>query len=484
MEGIVSRFVAALRENGIRVSPGECLDAVQALGQLHMQGRKTTRLLLRLTLIKNVNDIPTFNAVFNTFFSGIRFAGEDGEVPDLLDAAITGIEGEFGPLDLHQAEDHDEPGPLLKLDSEISPEDLAELKSLAEVDPDDNDGTEIVVQMKGFREKAKRPPRPSRRYTQNPLTIDLSKPHGNIECLTFTPEEQADMQEVVARMMLRLRKDMRRMKNDRRRGKLHVIKTIQKNYRHDMVPFQVALRRKRPEKPRLIVLCDVSFSVSHASRFMLLLLHTLHNQLLDVRSFIFNRDITEITDLLANLPVNELMQTIDQGDLIDLDENSSFGQVFLKFKRQYLENVRGRPAFIFLGDGRNNYSEANDWVLDEIREKARYMLWLTPEERENWNRGDCLMELYGSYCDRVEEVKTVEDLSRVVEDLLRDIYADNADPIDRKRLEEVKAEQARDSSDYYNRNGNGEGSKSSSPTAGHWIDNDYFRTDLPGRRIR
>jgi uncharacterized protein with von Willebrand factor type A (vWA) domain len=287
--------------------------------------------------------------------------------------------------------------------------------------------------------------------------------------ITFTPEEQAAMQDVVSRMMLRLRKDMRRMKNDQNRGKLHVIRTIQKNYRHDMVPFVVAFRRKRREKPRLVVLCDVSFSVSHASRFMLLLLHTLHNQLLDVRSFIFNREVAEITEMLANMPVNDLMETIDKGDIVDLDENSSFGQVFVAFKKRYLENLRGRPAFIILGDARNNYDEANDWVLDEIREKARYMLWLTPEERDTWSRGDCLMDIYGSYCDKVEVVKTVDDLSLVVEDLLRDIYADTAHPIDKKRLREAKAAEVYDSRDYYTRGTSGGSEPSLEPSGrSHW----------------
>jgi len=170
-----------------------------------------------------------------------------------------------------------------------------------------------------------------------------------------------------------------------------------------------------------------------------------------VRSFIYNRDLAEITEMLANMPVNELMKTIDTGDIIDLDENSSFGEVFLKFKKDHLENVRGRPAFIILGDGRNNYGEANDWILDEIREKSRYMLWLTPEERETWSRGDCLMDLYGSYCDKVEVVKTVDDLSLVVEDLLRDIYADQAHPIDQKLIREAKAAETYAPEDYYRR---------------------------------
>lgn len=482
MEKIITGFVAALRENGIRVSPGESLDAVEALGLAELQGRKMVRRLLRLTLIKNNENVPTFNAVFNQYFSRHQWVDPAQEDPDILGAQLTSMEGEFNYLNQLDDPDDSDGGPLLKLDSDIDPADLAELKSLNEIDPDDSDGQEIVVQIKGYRGKAAKPPRPSRRYTQNPLTIELNNPNQTSYSLTFSAEEQANMQDVVARMMLRLRKDMRRMKNNQNRGKLHVIKTIQKNYRHDMVPFQVMLRRKRRQKPRLVVLCDVSFSVSHASRFMLLLLHTLHNQLLDVRSFIYNRDITEITELLTNLPVNELMQTIDNGDLIDLDENSSFGAVFLKFKKNYLENLRGRPAFIILGDGRNNYSEANDWVLDEIREKARYMLWLTPEERDSWSRGDCLMDLYGSYCDKVEVVKTIDDLSLVVEDLLRDIYADSADPLDRQRITEARAEQERGTDNYYNRGSGEQGEDPTATPAARWIDNDFFRTDTPSRR--
>jgi uncharacterized protein with von Willebrand factor type A (vWA) domain len=470
MERIIAGFVAALRESGIRVSPGESLDAVQALGLCGMEGRRSSRQLLRLTLVKNVNDIPVFNEVFNRYFSRFQYVDPESDVPALMDAALIDMEGgEFSYLNQQQSDDHDDYGPLLKLDSDISPEDLAELKSLTEIDPDDMDGIEIVVQMKGYRGKSKKPPKPSRRYTQNPLVIELDKTGSVGRGVIFSPEEQAAMQDVVSRMMLRLRKDMKRMKNNQNRGKLHVIKTIQKNYRHDMVPFQVALRRKRREKPRLVVLCDVSYSVSHASRFMLLLLHTLHNQLLDVRSFIYNRDIAEITDMLANMPVNDLMETIDTGDIVDLDENSSFGQVFLKFKKQYLENLRGRPAFIILGDARNNYGDANDFVLDEIREKARYMLWLTPEERDTWSRGDCLMDLYGSYCDRVEVVKTVDELSLFVEDLLRDIYADKADPLDRKKILEAKASETYDPSDYYHRGTSGSSEPAFDPGGrGHW----------------
>ena len=88
MERIIARFVAALRESGIRVSPGESLDAVQALALAGMEGRRLSRQLLRLTLVKNVNDIPVFNEVFNRFFSRFQSVDPDIDIPDLMDAAI------------------------------------------------------------------------------------------------------------------------------------------------------------------------------------------------------------------------------------------------------------------------------------------------------------------------------------------------------------------------------------------------------------
>jgi hypothetical protein len=125
------------------------------------------------------------------------------------------------------------------------------------------------------------------------------------------------------------------------------------------------------------------------------------------------------------MPVNCLLETIDKGEVVNMDDNSDYGNVFLTFKQKHLENMRGRPAVIILGDGRNNYNEANDWALEEIRERAGYMLWLTPEDRETWNRGDCLIELYGTCCDKVEVVRNVDELSQMVEDLFRTVYSDH-----------------------------------------------------------
>ncbi len=446
MERIVTRFVAALREEGVRVSPGETLDAVRAVCLGGITERGAAKALLRMTLVKRAADFSTFDLVFDRFFK-ISKDGEYNKVIDeLLDFAIACYaEGETA-LEEHIQLDEESVKP--QMESAYSPGD--KLDSLTEVTDGELDGSEMMVQLKGYRGRRK-PSKPSLRFWQDTNAIRLKVKSRQDMAFTFTDEELANMEDVVARMIHRLKKDVRRTHERQRRGKLHVIKTIQRNYRHGMVPFLLSLRRRRKERPRIVVLCDVSYSVSHASRFMLLLLQTLHQRLVDVRSFIFNRDVEEITDLLTEMPVNAILESIDEGGLIDLDENSDYGHAFVTFKERYLESLRGKPAIIILGDGRNNYKTPNDWALGEIIERAGYTLWLTPEERDVWDLGDCLIDLYGSYCDRVEVARNVEELSFFVEELFRSFYENNYNRDRGKIRLEAKEKEPYEYGTYYTR---------------------------------
>ena len=446
MECIVTRFVTALQEAGLRVSPGETLDAVRAIVLGGVGERSSAKAMLRMTLVKRVADFPLFDLVFDRFFRVSNDSEFGEELDDLLNGAITCFEEGANVLEayVHIGEERIR----LQVEGEYQPGDKLELESLTEVGDGGLESPEMMVQLKGYRGRGA-PPKPSQRYYQDPNAMRLKVKRRQEMCFTFNDEELTAMEDVVSRMIHRLKKDVKRTHERQRRGKLHVIKTIQRNYRHGMVPFLLSLRRRRKERPRIVVLCDVSYSVSHASRFMLLLLQTLHKHLMDVRSFIFNREVAEITDLLTNMPVNSILEAIDDGDIIDLDENSDYGYAFVAFKEKYLKSLRGKPAIIILGDGRNNYNTPNDHALGEITERAGYTLWLTPEERDMWDLGDCLVERYGAYCDRVEVARNVAELSRFVEELFSSFYQDHCQR-NRKNLRfEAQAEEPSAYGTYY-----------------------------------
>jgi uncharacterized protein len=69
------------------------------------------------------------------------------------------------------------------------------------------------------------------------------------------------------------------------------------------VPFDPSFRPRKPHRPELFVICDVSGSVASFARFTLMLVHTLQEQFSKVRSFAFIDTLDEVTALF------------DQGDM-------------------------------------------------------------------------------------------------------------------------------------------------------------------------
>ena len=68
MEERITRFIAALRASGVRVSVAESQDAWQAIEYLGVQSRDAFRLSLRSTLVKDADSLPVFEELFPQYF--------------------------------------------------------------------------------------------------------------------------------------------------------------------------------------------------------------------------------------------------------------------------------------------------------------------------------------------------------------------------------------------------------------------------------
>ncbi len=75
MDTVINDFVQVLRRHQLRVSPAESLDALRALEQTGLGERSVVRDTLRTTLIKNLDDIETFDRLFDVYF-GLRPVAE------------------------------------------------------------------------------------------------------------------------------------------------------------------------------------------------------------------------------------------------------------------------------------------------------------------------------------------------------------------------------------------------------------------------
>ncbi|MFB9728561.1 VWA domain-containing protein [Haloechinothrix salitolerans] len=196
--------------------------------------------------------------------------------------------------------------------------------------------------------------------------------------------ERADLEESLRRLARTLRGALTHRRRVSPVGRVDPGKTMRRNMRYDGVPFAPVTVRRTEDKPRLVVLADVSLSVRATARFTLHLVHGLQDLFAQVRSFAFVADIAETTELFADHPADRALGLIFGGDVLDVDANSDYGAVISEFVSEYASSVTRRTTLLVLGDGRGNGNDPNLAGFAELTRRARETIWLTPEPRYSW----------------------------------------------------------------------------------------------------
>ena len=457
-------FSNLLRRNGLRVSLAENMDSFRALSVVGLGDRETVRATLRASMVKRTIDIPAFEQLFALFFSGLadaiaeataatrgalglddpdfqrlleelerllrergielsplarallaadggrlerllREAGERARVGDIQQGfqegrfahAVAGVLG-LGALARE----------LERLKAEL--EGSADAGRLAEYLErrlqDLNDMIKAMVRGELERQDVGR-----RDHERLAALADKS-------FFYLTEEEIRRMQEAVQKLAQRLRNVISIRRRRARRGKFDPSGTLRRNLQYGGVPFRIVWDHRKKEKPQVMVLCDVSDSVRNVSRFMLQFVYSLQDLYSKVRSFIFVAEVGEITRLFEDQDINQAIETALRGDVINVYAHSDFGRAFKAFHRDHIAAVNKRTTVIVLGDARNNYNLPHDWVLKEIRQRAKQLIWLNPENRMTWGFGDSEMDHYAPHCTLVEECRNLGQLYRVIDRLV------------------------------------------------------------------
>lgn len=464
MEARIAEFAELLRHNGLKVSIAEVLDAVRASALLGVDDRETFRAALATSLIKRAADAPTFDRVFALYFSGaaatldaidasiVRQLTEagllEGDELKMVVATLAELAGNLSPL-ARAVVDGDRGalarlfrGAALQLDfsrmesqfqqgfyarrllsgagSAQATRDLdgvaAELKARGL----SAQGVEVVS--RHLAEAMRRVEQAAREEVERSVQARVPRLRaaaaGERRFSTLSREELARTQSAVRRLAERLKARLVRRERTRRKGVLHVRRTLRKNLAWGGVPARLSYRARRPQRPDVVVLCDVSDSVRNVSRVMLLFIHTLQSLFQRVRSFVFVSDVGEVTQLFREADVSEAIELAVAGRAVSLHANSNYGHALATFARSHLGAVTRKTTVLVIGDGRNNFNPPNVWALEEIKRKARRLIWICPEERYAFGTGDSEMHAYARVCHQVATVQTLDDLEQVADALV------------------------------------------------------------------
>jgi uncharacterized protein with von Willebrand factor type A (vWA) domain len=461
MDTALADLAGLLRANGLRVSPAEVADAVQAAALTGVADRAALQAALRATLVKRAADVPLFDKVFalQTSAAGRLVAGLErglvreleaqglleGDDLEMIARTLAALAGGLSPL-ARAALAGDAArlaqllrGAALQLDlSTVTPATAgfqarrllaaaggagleAELAALAAALEGRGLGPEALQLTSGALAAALRQVEAAARRVADLAAAARAARRAEEARAGLVgaaaPEEAARVERAVRRLAERLRARLLRRARSHRRGALAARRTLRRNLGLGGLPAHLAFRRRRPERPELLVLCDVSDSVRHATRRMLLFLHALQEVFVRVRTFVFVADVAEVTAALRGErdPARAAGRAVGA---VDGAQNSNCGRALRTFHRDLGASVTRRTTVLVIGDGRNNYHPPEAWVLAALRRRARRVLWICPEPRAAWGSGDSDLPLYAAHCQRVAEVVTLDDLERVADALV------------------------------------------------------------------
>ncbi|HWI94858.1 MAG TPA: VWA domain-containing protein [Solirubrobacterales bacterium] len=434
-------FCEELRSEGVAVGTSEILDAFAALEQVPWTSREDFREALATTIAKSQEDRRLFELLFDRWFfraaeteaisRGIEESGQrsegaerldidelreqirqaiieqnDGEMRDLARLAISafGRQGEgSGVVGVDVQRIRRTLG--LSAGTQAQAEDGA-----AELPPIERE------QLNAFERHLRR--ELERDLIERTSTLPPSRPLAELDrALPTNPtQDLAAVHRAVSQMKRRLATLGHEQRGHRRSAGIDVRRTMRGSLETGGVPMNLHYRPKRPRRPEIYVLCDVSTSVTSASVFFLSVLHALHDSFRKLRSFVFIERISEVTDVFEHeRDFRVIAQRISsEGGVADVSGYTDYGRVWLEFLGEISDDLDPRSTVIVLGDARTNGREPHADVFAQVSERAGRLFWLNPEPKLYWNYGDSVMAAYERYCDGAFECWTTRHLENFV----------------------------------------------------------------------
>jgi hypothetical protein len=439
-------FCEELRGEGIAVGTSEILDAFAALEEVPWSSQDDFREALAATIAKSQEDRRIFELLFERWFfrsaeaeaieRGLNEEGRRHEGGERLDidelreqvrrAIVEGDDGEMRDLARLAIAAFGRQGE----GSGVVGVDVQRIRRTlglsAGTQPPQEDGAEELPtidrdQLNQFERHLRR--ELERGLIERTSTLPPSRPLADLDrALPTSPtQDLAAVHRAVSQMKRRLA-TLGHEQRGRRRGRtVDVRRTMRASLETGGVPLRLRYRPKRPRRPEIYVLCDVSTSVTSASVFFLSVLHALHDSFRKLRSFVFIERISEVTEVFEHeRDFRVIAERISsEGGVADVSGYTDYGRVWLELLAEISDDLDPRSTVIVLGDARTNGREPHAEVFGTLAERAGRLFWLNPEPRLYWNYGDSVMAAYEPHTTEAFECWTTKHLEHFVDVVAR-----------------------------------------------------------------
>ncbi|HEV8311390.1 MAG TPA: VWA domain-containing protein [Methylomirabilota bacterium] len=322
------RFCRLLRARGLGITPAESRDALRTLELIDLTDRAEVHRALRTVLVTRPEEFSTFDAAFDAFWGGITSP-----------ASVTGPAGETQP-------------PAIDAHFPRAPKTALEFADWTEF----GEGEGEPVGLPGLSD------------IEAMLGKDFS---------SFAAEELEEIARLAAQLARRLAtRKSRRLTPSRRRGRVDLRRTMRTSLTRGE-PVELARRRRKILKTKLVVLCDVSGSMDLYSRLLVQFLYALQNQLGRMETFVFSTRLHRITDELRGQTYGSALARL--GEVRDWSGGTKIGESLRAFLADWRHLLDRDTVVIVLSDG---WDTGDPAILAEtllrMRRRAGKVIWLNP----------------------------------------------------------------------------------------------------------
>jgi uncharacterized protein with von Willebrand factor type A (vWA) domain len=364
----VMHFARLLRRAGLPVGPADMLAAQQAISLVDIADKTQVRTALRATMVHRHEQADIFDYAFSIFWRDPEAARQAQAM-----AAIDGMK--------EQAPEKAPPG-----------------------------ARRIQEAFKAPRENRK-PPEERPPEIEAVMTVSDRERLQTMDFEAMSAADIANAKAEIRRLSLPLdAKRTRRLRPDPVGHRTDLRATIRRSLRTGGELVEIAKSRRVTRPPPLVVLCDISGSMSRYAQILLHFLHAVANDRDRVSTFLFGTRLSNITRQLRARDPEVAFQLVSHA-VPDWSGGTRIGEALAEFNQIWSRRVLGQGAVVLLvtdgldRDGAAGLSEN----MERLHKSCSRLIWLNPLLR--WDGFTPKSQGIRAMLPHVDEFRTIHNLA-------------------------------------------------------------------------
>jgi len=251
-----------------------------------------------------------------------------------------------------------------------------------------------------------------------PSELEPKTQLSELDFLYTDPNERRILLEQTYKLGNKLAIKFKRHIKQASKGKLHFRKTIRKSMQTGGIFQKIIMRPKLLRKPNLIIVCDISGSMALYSLFGITLLFGMVSRFNSIKAYVFIDGLTDVTKTLKQLKKNEIDTVLHNwNSYVKSDGHSDYENSFQELIDENKKLNSKTKSLIVIGDGRNNYRNISEEVINNLNNQFEKIYWMNPEKKKYWNTGDSQIKKFEIISETTSEVRNYNQLRNFVNNI-------------------------------------------------------------------